>query len=278
MRGRFGSLVGGELRKLVRTRANWPLVLVPALVVLLPAMLSGSGGRPFAGPDDLAERALDPLTVALQVGVGIPLLVLAARTVGQEYQLGTIRVLIARGTGRVRLLLAKLAALMVLAATGGAAAALLGGAAFGLAQPSAVTAGLQPAVGRDAGLNLLAIGLSLAACVLLGAFTSALGRSVVFGLSAALVWLPFENLAAIALTALSTITGRDAYGQLTAYLLAPNLNVMVHATEPWRRSAVFFAAPGLPVDGTHALLVAGVYLAAFLAASLLLTWRRDVSQ
>lgn len=277
MRGRFGSLVGGELRKLVRTRANWPLVLVPALVVLLPAMLSGSGGRPFAGPDDLAERVLDPLTVALQVGVGIPLLVLAARTIGQEYQLGTIRVLIARGAGRVRLLLAKLAALTLVAAAGAAGAALLGGGALGLAQPSAVAA-LQPAVGRDAGLNLLAIGLSLAACVLLGAFTSALGRSVVFGLAVALVWLPFENLAAIALTALSTVTGRDAYGQLTAYLLAPNLNVMVHATEPWRRSPVFFAAPGLPVDGSHSLLVAGAYLGGFLAASLLLTWRRDVSQ
>jgi ABC-2 type transport system permease protein len=114
--------------------------------------------------------------------------------------------------------------------------------------------------------------------VLLASFAASLGRSVVFGLGVALVWFPIENLGAVALSALSVITRQDTYDQLTTYLLATNLNVMVQAAEPWRRSEVLLATPALPVDGTHTILVAAGYLAAFLGASLLLTWRRDVHQ
>jgi ABC-2 type transport system permease protein len=280
VRGPFRTLVGGELGKVVRQRANWPLVLAPAFIVLLPALLSGSGGRPFENADDLAARVLDPLTQAVQVGVGIPLLVIGARTVGQEYQLGTIRVLVARGVGRVRLLLAKLAALAALALAGGVLGIAVGGGALAMAQPQAMDMTLAPGPGlwRDVGPGLAAIGLSLLACALLGMFVASLSRSVVFGLAAALVWFPFENVASIALTALTTVTSQEGYAGLTAYLLGPNLNVLVHAVEPWRRSAVLLATPGLPVDGTHALAVTAAYLAAFLAASIVLTWRRDIHQ
>jgi ABC-2 type transport system permease protein len=278
-RGRFAALVGGELLKIRHQPANRPLLLIPAVVVLLIAFLT-SGSRPPSGVDDVALRVLDPLTLALQVGVGIPLLVLAARATGQEYQLGTVRVLIARGAGRVRLLLARLTALAVVAAASGAAMGVAGIVVLGLAEPRTVTPLLPPSapLWRDLGLNLLAVAFSLAACVMLATFAAALGRSVVFGLGVALVWFPIENLAAVALSAVSAVTGQEAYDRLTAYLLSTNLNVMVQAVEPWRRSEVLLATPAVPVDGSHTILVAAAYIAALLAASLLLTWRRDVHQ
>ncbi|HXM57269.1 MAG TPA: ABC transporter permease [Candidatus Dormibacteraeota bacterium] len=277
--GRFTALLGGELLKVRRQPANRPLLIVPLLVVVLLALLS-SGSRPPGDANDVALRVLDPLTLGLQVGLGIPLLVLGARATGQEYQLGTIRVLIARGAGRVRLLLARVTALLVLAAVATAAMAVVGFVILALAEPRIVAPLLQPgaALLRDAGLNLVAVVLSLAACTLLATFAAALGRSVVFGIGVALVWFPVENLAAVTLTALSALTHRDVFDHLTAYLLSTNLNVMVQALEPWRTSEVLLATPGVPVDGTHTVLVAAGYLVAFLAASILLTWRRDVQQ
>jgi ABC-2 type transport system permease protein len=274
----FPSLVGGELLKIRRQPANWPLPLISLAAVFLVAILSSGGGRQAGDRDGVVRAVLDPLTVTLQVGVGIPLLVLAVRVIGQEYQLGTVRVLIARGSGRVRLLLAKLAALGVVAIAGAAVTGALAAGALWAVEPEAVAAvaPIAGAISRDAMLNLLAVGLSLAACVLLGVFVSSLGRSVVAGLALALVWFPLDNVGLLVLPALSAITRQDAWEGFTPYLLGGNLNAMVQALEPGRRTVVFFAAPEPPVDGQHAIVVVAAYLAAFLVVSLVLSWRRDV--
>lgn len=274
----FRTLVGGELLKIRRQPVNWSLSLIPAAVVMLVALLSSGDGRQATDPDAVARAVLDPLTVTLQVGVGIPLLVLSVRVVGQEYQLGTVRVLVARGTGRVRLLAAKLAALGVAAA---ATAAVTGAMALGalwLVEPEAVhaAAAAAPAISRDAALNLLAVGMSLASCVLLGVFLATLGRSVAFGLGLALVWFPLDNAALLVLPALTIFSRMQVWDGVAPYLLGGNLNTMVQALEPTRRAVAFLAAPEPQVDGQHAVLVVAGYLTAFLAASLLLTWRRDI--
>jgi ABC-2 type transport system permease protein len=274
----FQSLVEGELLKIRRQPANWPLPLIALAAVAVVALLSSGGGRQAGDPDGFARAVLDPLTATLQVGVGIPLLVLSVRVVGQEYQLGTVRVLVARGTGRVRLLLAKLVALGIAAA----AAAVLTGAmtagALWLVEPEAFQAGAAAAsaISRDAGLNLLAIGISLAACVLLGVFVATLGRSVVFGLALALVWFPLDNVALLVLPVLTVFSRMPLWDAMTPYLLGGNLNTMVQALEPGRRAVAFLAAPEPQVDGTHAVLVVAAYLTVFLAASLLLTLQRDI--
>jgi ABC-2 type transport system permease protein len=274
----FPSLVGGELLKIRRQPANWPLPLITLAAVMLVALLSSGGGRQAGDRDGVARAVLDPLTVTLQVGVGIPLLVLSVRVIGQDYQLGTVRVLIARGAGRVRLLLAKLAALGVVASAAVVVTAALAAGALWAVEPEAIAAVAPVArtISRDAGLSLLAVGLSLAACVLLGVFVSSLGRSVVFGLALALVWFPLDNVGLLVLPALTAITRQDAWEGITPYLLGGNLNAMVPALEPWRRTVAFFATPEPPVDGQHAILVVAIYLAAFLVISLVLSWRRDV--
>jgi ABC-type transport system involved in multi-copper enzyme maturation permease subunit len=274
----FPSLVGGELLKIRRQPANWPLSLIALAAVMLVALLSSGGGRQASEPDGIARAVVDPLTVTLQVGVGIPLLVLSVRVVGQEYQLGTVRVLVARGTGRVRLLLAKLAALGIAAAATAVVTGAMTVGALWLVEPEAVqaAAAAAAAISRDAGLNLLAVGLSLAACVLLGVFVATLGRSVVFGLALALVWFPVDNIALLVLPALTVFTRMPLWDGVTPYLLGGNLNTMVQALEPGRRAVVFLVSPEPQVDGQHAVLVVVAYLTVFLAATLLLTWQRDI--
>jgi ABC-type transport system involved in multi-copper enzyme maturation permease subunit len=273
----FPSLVGGELLKIRRQPANWPLPLIVLGAVTIVALLASGGGRQATDRDGVARAVLDPLTVALQVGVGIPLLVLSVRVIGQEYQLGTVRVLIARGTGRVRLLLAKLTALGVVAVAAAVLTAAVVSGALWLVEPEAVqgAVGQVPAISRDVVLNLLAVGLSLAACVLMGVFVASVGRSVVFGLAIALVWFPVDNVGLLVLPALTAFTHNGLWESVTPYLLGGNLNTMVQALEPWRRTVVFFAAPEPQVDAAHATLVVASYLAVFLAASLVLSWRRD---
>src|SRR5215471_5028 len=51
----------------------------------------------------------------LRIFIGIFLLILTPCLIGQEYQLGTIRILLARGVGRIQLLLAKLFTIIVIA-------------------------------------------------------------------------------------------------------------------------------------------------------------------
>lgn len=274
----FASLVGGELLKIRRQPANWALSLITLAAVMLVALLSSGGGRQAVDPDGVARAVLDPLTVTLQVGVGIPMLVLSVRVIGQEYQLGTVRVLVARGTGRVRLLLAKLAALGIAAAAfAGVTGAVTVGALW-LVEPEAVQAAVSTAsaISRDAGLNLLAVGLSLAACALLGVFVATLGRSVVLGLALALVWFPVDNVALLVLPALTVFTRMPLWDGLTPYLLGGNLNAMVQALEPGRRAVAFLVSPQPQVDGQHAVLMVAAYLTVFLAASLLLTAQRDI--
>jgi ABC-type transport system involved in multi-copper enzyme maturation permease subunit len=274
----FGSLVGGELLKIRRQPVNWSLSLIALGAVMLVALLSSGDGRQAVDPGGIARAVVDPLTVTLQVGVGIPLLVLSVRVVGQEYQLGTVRVLVARGTGRVRLLLAKLAALGIAAAAAAAVTGTVTAVALWLVEPEAVQAAVvaAPAISQDAWLNLVAVGLSLAACVLLGVFVATLGRSIVFGLALALVWFPVDNVAMLVLPALTLFTRMPVWDGVTPYLLGGNLNTMVQALEPGRRAVAFLVSPEPQVDGQHAVLVVVAYLVVFLTASLLLTWQRDI--
>ena len=274
----FRALVGGELLKIRRQPANWPLPLFMLAQVFLTALLSSGDNRPVGDQDSVVRAVLDPLTLTLQVGVGLPLLVLAVLVVGQEYQLGTVRVLIGRGTGRVRLLLAKLTALAIVAATGAVVTGAAAAGALWLVEPEPVRTALALGgpIARDAGLNLVAVVLSLAACILLGVFVASVGRSVAFGLALALIWFPIENVGLLVLPALTVLTRQGLWDGLTLYLLGGNLNTMVQALEPGRRTVVFLAAPEPQVDGKHAVLVVLAYLAVFLATSLGLSWRRDV--
>src|SRR5205823_4601990 len=118
----------------------------------------------------------------LRVFTGIFLLILTARTVGLEYQLGTIRVLLSRGVGRLQLLFAKLLAVVLIA---------LGLLVFGLLLNYLLTVilvagvsgnldsfnALNTAFSSDVRIYVLTILLNMGVTILLATAAAVVGRS-----------------------------------------------------------------------------------------------------
>jgi ABC-2 type transport system permease protein len=276
----FPALVASELFKIRRQTVNRRLALVPVLGLVVYAALCVLSHGPSPGKQlQGALDVLDPLAFLLQFGLGAPLVLISARTVAQEYQLGTIRVLVGRGVGRIRLLLAELTALAILGGAGLVAGVVIGCAlAAGLVPGLAASLPSAPTVlWRDALLDLEATIGSLAACLLLGAFVAALSRSLSLSLAVSVVWMPFENLLVLLLGVAVALTNVDGLRQVSAFLLSANLNMLPQALAPWREVPVFLATPLVDVDSTHVVAVTLSYLAIFLGGSILLTWRRDIS-
>src|SRR5206468_10638113 len=115
----FFGILGGELFKISRQWIVWVMLVLLAGVIALPYIIT------LTVPDVkdvinhtpllfLTNRMTQNLAV-LRVFIGIFLLVLTACVIGLEYQLGTIRVLLSRGVGRLQLLTAKLTAIVIIA-------------------------------------------------------------------------------------------------------------------------------------------------------------------
>jgi ABC-type transport system involved in multi-copper enzyme maturation permease subunit len=279
-RPRFDLLVRGELRKLALQRSSW---LLMALWVVLAAVaglvLSTSSGIWRSEAAYRATLQTDPAYwvhgvvvvggMIVRVVEGALLLIAAARLVGTEYSAGTIRVVLARGVGRLRLLAAKLAALVSfgLAVTAGflalAAAFVLVMIATQGASPARVISIMPGSAWQDVGIHVLAILISAGVCVLIGVAGAAVGRSLPLAMVVAVGYFPLDNLLA---------GGRD----YNVYQLGPNLNVMAETLGHMRES--LFTRPAQPVDVTHSLVVVGVYCAVFLLAAVIPTWRRDVQE
>jgi ABC-2 type transport system permease protein len=281
----FIGALRGELLKLRRQRTTVGLLLMAVLLfMVVMAGLSSNDllrqtlrHRPQVFFDDLLNILLD----LFDTGSGIFLLLVSARLVGMEYDAGTVRVLLARGIGRVRLLLAKWLALalvgllllvgfLVLAT---ASMLLIVEAWEGSVSP---LTSLPAVAWHDLGLDLLVAVISIGVCILLGSATSAVGRSLAFGIGAAMAFFPADNFGTIVMGLAAQLTHQRFWLRVTEYLLGPNLNQLPAALQPDHRVRAAFATPLQPVDATHCLLVIGAYAAAFVVVSVVLTWRRDV--
>jgi ABC-type transport system involved in multi-copper enzyme maturation permease subunit len=287
LRPRFTGAVRGELLKLRRQRALWVMLSLASLLFLIvvAALLSTSQvrGQLLKTPLAWFYLMLNIFLSVFDAGAGIFLLIVSARLVAMEYSAGTIRVLLGRGTGRLQLLFAKLVSLYILGialllaytlATGiaiyGMAVAWEGGA-------SPITS-LPSIAWHNVLVNLAIALISIAVNILIGMTAAVVGRSLAFGLGAAIAFFPADNLGTIVLGLLGRLTGQHFWLDLTSYLLGPNLNVLQQVLEPDHQPATAFARPLVPVHGTHALLLIGAYALVFLAVSLILTRRRDVLQ
>lgn len=144
------TLIMVELRKLIRRPMTWILVLILLGIILF---VYGSLIATILGPDvgDLDKDSLREVlvlpdgtffgaTIVQQVGT-VVLIVLAAATIGSEFSWATFRSMLFMGASRLRLLIAKLIALLLVAL------ALVGtGLAFavGAALASEAIVGLPP--------------------------------------------------------------------------------------------------------------------------------------
>lgn len=286
----FLGILRGELLKISRMRAVWimlallaPVIALPYLVFFATASLQSNFA---AAPDLYLYRIVDANLFTLRVFGGIFLLILTALVFGTEYQLGTIRILLARGVGRLRLLGAKLLAValvaLVLFAVVVALDALLDWALLEKDMgDTALRQHLTAAFWTDTRVYLLTILVSMGVTILLAMAVTVLGRGLAFGLGIALVWFPADNIGVEFARLAYRLTGNTFWTNFTAIWLGPNLNAMpgASATTIYGQHAVNASImPLVNVTGTHTLAVTAVYAVIFIAAAVVLMWKRDVQE
>ena len=292
----FFGLVRGEFLKVMRQWTTWILLVLLAGVTVLPYIIE------TVRPHFKADLASTPLTVFYdQMGIGLSvlrvftgffLLIVTARMIGQEYQLGTIRVLLSRGVGRLQLLFAKLLTMTIIALilliVGTLVNLLLNiilvaGVAGNLNSFSALTSQFW----SDSGIYILYVLLNMGVSILLATVAAVIGRASVFGIAAALAFFPLDNFGTVIMLLANRVTHSDFWLSITAYFLGPNLNQMPVALTNNRATSIGFGplytsgpggTHGILVDGTHTLVVAAVYAAIFAAVAIWLTWKRDVKE
>jgi ABC-2 type transport system permease protein len=293
----FLGTVRGEFFKIARQWTTWIMLVLLLGVIVLPFIVEMTAPNVKTNiqtnPLHFFYNVLSISLSILRVFTGIFLLIMTARVVGLEYQLGTIRVLLSRGVGRLQLLFAKLLAVVMIA---------LGLLVFGLLLDYLLTvilvagvtgnlnsfSALNSAFWSDTRIYVLSILLNMGVTILLAAAAAVVGRSVTFGLSAALVFFPIDNIATVVMTLAFRITHNDFWLSATSYFLGPNLNAMAAALTSNRAESIgstplYFVdqagqAHGILVDGTHTVVVALVYAAIFAVTAIVLTWKRDVKE
>ncbi len=117
----FPGILRGEIFKITRQWTTWIMLVLllgviglPYIVVLTAPNITDNLRHT---PLNFFYNEMEISLSVLRVFIGIFLLILTARVFGLEYQLGTIRVLLARGVGRLQLLSAKLLAIVLVALT-----------------------------------------------------------------------------------------------------------------------------------------------------------------
>lgn len=297
----FFGLVRGEFLKIMRQWTTWILLILLLGITVLPYLIE------TVRPAFKADITGAPLTYLYdQLGIGLSvlrvftgffLLIVTARLVAQEYQLGTIRILLSRGVGRLQLLFAKLLTMVIIAIV-----LLVIGTLLNLLLTVLLTVGVTGNLNAfnaatsqfwsDAGLYVLYVLLNMGVSILLATAAAVLGRASVFGITAAVAFFPLDNFGTLIMMLAFRVTHSDFWLSITAYFLGPNLNQMPTALTGNRATSIGFGplqiveqAPGqttvshgILVDGTHTLVVAAIYAAIFAAVAIWLTWKRDVKE
>lgn len=286
LRPRFFGAVRGERIKVTRQLSFW-LMLVGALVLLTIIVLAVTASPDLedqlkANPTAWAYGAMDVFGTVFQIGSGIFLLIVGSRLIAMEYSSGTIRILYARGTGRLQLLLAKLVTLA------GIGVALLAGyivvvfaivSALAYAWTGSISSlqHLSSEFWGDFGRWVMVQGMSMTVVILLAAAAAGLGRSLAFAMAASLAFFPGDNFFTIILVLAARVTRQDhPWLDISQYLLGPNLNVVLNLIEPGHHARAGFATPLVPVDATHALVVIGLFALAFATIAVWRTTKPDV--
>ncbi len=282
----FFSMFRGELFKVSRRWATWIMLVLLIGIICLPYLVR------FTLPTikDTIQRSptaffysdMSSNLAVLRIFAGFILIVWTAQVIGLEYQLGTIRVLLSRGAGRLQLLSAKLLALAVLALllfVGGVLLNVLLTVGFvGVIMGNLNSLNTLPAdFWVDTRVYMLTVLISMGVTILMTAAASVIGRSLTIGLSVALSWFAADNFGVIIMLLANRLTHNDFWLNATTYFLGPNLNRMpVALTRPAALSVGI--TPLVDVDGNHTLLVALVYTVIFVVIAIVLTRQRDVKE
>ncbi len=282
----FIGLVRGELFKIRKQWTTWImlglLVCVMALPNLVLMSVSNLKTRITTVPLDVLYRITGIDLPIIRIFLGFFLLILTARVFGLEYQLGTIRIILGRGVGRLQLLSAKLLAVVLVALAVFVGAIVYEGiwsviVFLSLAGNLNVLNAATSTFWSNTGMFMVTVLISMSATILLAMAVTTIGRSLSFGLSFALSWFAVDNFGVIIMGLAFRLTGNDFWQNVTAYFLGPNLNFMQEVVVGNHPSSVGIP-PSVPVDSTHTLVVTLVYSLIFAVTAIVLTWRRDVKE
>jgi ABC-2 type transport system permease protein len=262
----LAGAVGGELLKISGIRPVRAVVAL-ALLAAVPTLLVVAAYTPqtMAGPRRPEESFDLVLSVleAIFLGGAFPFLAaLAAMVVAMEYGHGTIRVLLARGAGRTRLLAAKLLALAAACLGLLGAYATLTLVVFG---PAMLVWGVSPhaivtAPWGDVLLSLVTTGAAMAVAILARATAAVVGRSFAAALIVGACFFIADSVLLPVLTRGLTVNVSLGVqlGKLIVFLRLPQL------------------ANGHAADGAQGAVVVAAWLVAFGALSFHLVRARDV--
>jgi ABC-type transport system involved in multi-copper enzyme maturation permease subunit len=286
MRPRFFGTVRGEALKVSRQLSFWLMlagaVVLLAIVTLAITSASNIQDQLKTDPTAWAYGARDIFGTIFQIGSGIFLLIVGSRLFAMEYSSGTIRIIYARGTGRLRLLLAKMLTLAIIGILLLAGYLVVAGGVLALLV-NAWTGSLAPLqhlpseFWQDLEMWALVQGMSIGIVILMAAAAAGIGRSLAFAMAASLAFFPVDNFSVILESLASRITKQDhPWLNISQYQLGPNLNIVLNLIEPGHHARGAFATPLVPVDETHALVVIGAFAVAFAAIAIVRTVRPDV--
>ncbi len=288
----FIGLVGGEIFKSTRMLSTWLTFALMLCFVAAPNIILLLIQVPFAENFKLGNnpKALDAFYnlletdfLMLRVFIGFFLIFLTANVIGREYQLGTIRILLARGVGRLQLLLAKVSAVVLIGLIT-FLIWLLVLSGLMLLTPLVKSGNLNAlqALNGDfwhnVELYLLTIFISMGATMLLTVAICAVGRSLALGLTVSALFFPIDNIAMAMMRIVFLITKNDFWKNITAYFLGPNLNQMASVAITTHNIENAGAPTLVDVDFNHTMLVTLVYAVIFVVVAIALTWRRDVKE
>lgn len=283
----FLGLVRGELIKLSRQWLTWFMVLcLVAGTILLHFIIASTSSTHTEIANSSPQFFYSEMNMALfvlRVFGGIFLIILTGLMIGTEYQNGTIRIILARGVGRVQLLLAKLTTMLLvgieLFVLGVLFNALLALITLYSQGGSISLINKMPAeVWNNIGIYLYTVAISFAVTILMTTAVSVLGRSLAFGMSVALAWFAVDNIGSLFLRLAYSFTKQHFFLDITAYLLGPNLNAMPKLLLPASLDVTVTFTPFVTIDGAHTLWVALAYAVAFLVVSIGVIWKRDVHE
>ncbi len=284
----FLGIIRGELFKISRMWLTWiMLVLLLGATTLPYLLLAATPSR----RETLVQTPLiflyDQMNVSLAISrifIGFFLIILTAYVIGQEFQFGTVRILLARGLGRVQLLLAKFCAILLVALALIIISILLhallayGVIAFLAGNLNALHS-LTPTFWSNTWLYIVTVLISMGVTILMAAALSMLCRSLALGLSLSIAFFAVDNIGVLFLRLAYNLTHNQFWLNVTAYVLGPNINTMPEVLLPASTHPHSIGIPPLvPVDGPHTLWVALTYSLIFAVVALVLTWKRDVKE
>ena len=279
----MARLIRVELFKLRKRMMTW--ILLAVLVAFFCMIFLGMYAAAGSAPHDMPGEGLEALKALLQfpdafntifstaqsIG-GILLIILAASAVGSEYGWGTVRQMLSRRGIRSHYLGAKIVSFIIIALIGIVISLIVG-----VALASFTTIQLAGSINWDF-MSASYVGelfkmfgwtaFALLVYILLAVLFAVVGRSALVGIAGGLGYYFVEQIA------IAIFNGAGGWlAEIPNYLIGHNINALMATNQPYGPFMTTGTLPSL----LHASVTLTIYCLVFLALSLYLFQKRDIT-